>query len=257
MASGSRTVRYHGDGHQLSSSGSRHRGNWHDGYSPLWSEYLLKEKHGHEPFEMIQNCTCQLWFLALPRLSNIFWMVVSLASTITRLSSNIRTFMDNHLEDIHSGWSTQQKKSVQYHCIVLAVLWNENWKKLYWPSGINGVGGFIIVQPAFLNISIWKKSKNWYSGIRQTCTYTNIKNGILEQDYDWSVFCFTCCGFSKWVLYLVTWAIRVWKHQSWSNDIKSGINVHRVRVLEWDDVDVVVWAQVATHPFNSHVICNL
>lgn len=44
MASGSRTARYHGDGHRLSSSGSRHRGNWHDEYSPLWSEYLLGEK---------------------------------------------------------------------------------------------------------------------------------------------------------------------------------------------------------------------
>lgn len=57
--------------------------------------------------------------------------------------------------------------------------------------------------------------------------------------------------------YLVTWAIRVWEHQSWSDDVKSGIDVHGVRVLEWDDVDFVVWGQMATHPFNSHVICNL
>lgn len=130
MASGSRTARYHGDGHQLSSSGSRHRGNWHDEYSPLWSEYLLKEKHKHEKFEMTHNCIRQLWCMTLPRLSNIFWMLLSLASTITRLSSNIRTFMDSHLEDIHSGWSTKHKTVMKTTVLYVQYVWNKNYKNL-------------------------------------------------------------------------------------------------------------------------------
>lgn len=165
MASGSRTVRYHGDGHQLSSSGSRHRGNWHDEYSPLWSEYLLNEKPEHEQFEMFRNCIRRLWYMTLPRLSNIFWIDVSLASTITRLSSNIRTFMDNHLEDIHSGWSTSFKKEREVNTTALYLQYYAmRNKKQDWPSGISGVGGFTIVQPAFLNISIWQEDQRAETG---------------------------------------------------------------------------------------------
>lgn len=83
-----------------------------------------KKKKGIWAFQkMIQSWTWQLWFMTLPRLSNIFWMVVSLASTMTRLASNIRTFIDNHLEDIHRGWSTLPKKSSQYNCGLLAMGW--------------------------------------------------------------------------------------------------------------------------------------
>ena len=49
-----------------------------------------------------------------------FWVVFSFLSTTTLFGSNMRTFMDSHLDDIHSGWV----------------------------SGIKGVGGFITVQPA-------------------------------------------------------------------------------------------------------------
>lgn len=57
--------------------------------------------------------------------------------------------------------------------------------------------------------------------------------------------------------YLATWTIRVWQHQSGPDDVESSIDVHGVRVLEWDYVDVVVWSQMTPHPLNSHVICNL
>ncbi len=57
--------------------------------------------------------------------------------------------------------------------------------------------------------------------------------------------------------YLVTWAIRVRQHQSRPDDVESGIDVHGVWVLKWDDVDLVIWGQMTTHPLNSHVICNL
>lgn len=84
----------------------------------------------------------------LPRLSNIFWMVLSLASTITRFSSNIRTFMDSHLDDIHSGWSAQKDVFFSQKFPT----WT-NFSSKNAPSGIKGVGGFTTVQPAFLNIS--------------------------------------------------------------------------------------------------------
>lgn len=52
-----------------------------------------------------------------PRLSNILWMVLSLASTITRFSSSISTFMDSHLEDIHRGWSAEGGTETSLVCL--------------------------------------------------------------------------------------------------------------------------------------------
>ncbi len=53
----------------------------------------------------------------MPRLSNIFWMVVSSFSTMTRFGSSISTFIDSHLDDIHSGWSaTYKQEAVQRRC---------------------------------------------------------------------------------------------------------------------------------------------
>ena len=57
---------------------------------------------------------CSLWR------HTTFWVVFSFLSTTTLFGSNMRTFMDSHLDDIHCGWV----------------------------SGIKGVGGFITVQPA-------------------------------------------------------------------------------------------------------------
>lgn len=56
---------------------------------------------------------------------------------------------------------------------------------------------------------------------------------------------------------LLTWAFRVWQHQSGPNDVKGAVDVHGVRILEWDYVDLVVRRQMAAHPFNSHEICYL
>lgn len=79
-----------------------------------------------------QSCIGRVWQMTLPRLSNILWMVLSLASTITRLSSNIRTFMDSHLEDIHSGWSTKHKTVVKATVLYGTVqcVWNRKDQNL-------------------------------------------------------------------------------------------------------------------------------
>lgn len=62
--------------------------------------------------------------------------------------------------------------------------------------------------------------------------------------------------YSLWK-YLATWAIWVRQHQSGADDVKSGINVHGIGILEWDDVHLVIWGQMAPHPLDTHVICNL
>lgn len=51
--------------------------------------------------------------------------------------------------------------------------------------------------------------------------------------------------------YLATRAVRVGKNQSRSDDVESSIDVHRVWVLERDDVDLVVRGQMTPHPLDS------
>ena len=46
---------------------------------------------------------CTLTHL-MPSFSNILMVGSSFASTTTRSGSNISTFMESHLEDIHRGW---------------------------------------------------------------------------------------------------------------------------------------------------------
>lgn len=57
--------------------------------------------------------------------------------------------------------------------------------------------------------------------------------------------------------HLATWAIRVGEHQARPNDVEGGINVHGIGVLEGNDVHLVRGSKVSSHPFNTHVICNL
>lgn len=66
-----------------------------------------------------------------------FCVVVSFLSTTTLVGSNMRTFMDNHLDDIHRG------------CV----------------SGMRGNGGLTTVHPALWNSSIWWQGR---SGLDRT-----------------------------------------------------------------------------------------
>ena len=59
-------------------------------------------------------------------------IVCSLASTTTRFSSSIKTFMLSHLELIHNGCE----------------------------SGTSGFGGLTIFQPALSNMSIWWQGRS-------------------------------------------------------------------------------------------------
>ena len=56
---------------------------------------------------------------------------------------------------------------------------------------------------------------------------------------------------------LVAGTVGVSKQQARSNDVEGGINVHGVWVLEGDDVKSVLFSQVATHPFDTKVVCHL
>lgn len=52
-------------------------------------------------------------------------------------------------------------------------------------------------------------------------------------------------------------SIGVGQHQAWSDDVERGVDVHGVRVFEGDYVDLVGRGQMAPHPLNAHVVCNL
>ena len=56
---------------------------------------------------------------------------------------------------------------------------------------------------------------------------------------------------------LTTGPVGVGQHQSRSDDVEGGVDVHGVGVLEGDDVDLVIRSEVAAHPFDPHVVCNL
>ena len=56
---------------------------------------------------------------------------------------------------------------------------------------------------------------------------------------------------------LTTGPVWVGQHQAWSYDVEGGVDVHGVGVFEGDDVDIVLWSEVAAHPFNPHVVCYL
>lgn len=57
--------------------------------------------------------------------------------------------------------------------------------------------------------------------------------------------------------YLVTWSVRIGKHQTRSNDIEGSINMHWIGIFKGDDMHSVVWSKMPTHPFNAQVVCNL
>lgn len=52
-------------------------------------------------------------------------------------------------------------------------------------------------------------------------------------------------------------SVRVGKHETRSNDIEGGINMHWIRIFKGDDMHSVVWSKMPTHPFNAQVVCNL
>lgn len=57
--------------------------------------------------------------------------------------------------------------------------------------------------------------------------------------------------------YLMAGTVWVREHKTRTNDIKSGINVHRVRILKGYYMHSIVWCKMSCHPFNAHVVCNL
>lgn len=169
----------------------------------------------------------------VPRLSNTFWMVVSLASTMTRLSSNIRTFMDSHLEDIHSGWSTQTWTDGAY---------NETcWTLLAGSHSLN---------------TDRRESGAWEASQQSSQPSWTSQSNRRQRTKRVSPT-FLLLTMSHQISDLLTGAVRVWQHQAGANDVEGGIDMHGIRILEWDDVDVVVRRQMTPHPFNSHEICNL
>ena len=46
-------------------------------------------------------------------------------------------------------------------------------------------------------------------------------------------------------------------HQSRSNDIEGGIDVHRIGVIEAQNMDPILVTQVTSHPFNPKVVGHL
>ena len=60
-------------------------------------------------------------------------------------------------------------------------------------------------------------------------------------------------SFMKHV-YLMTRSVRVCKHKSWTNNIKGRVDVHRIGVLEGQDVEVILVTEMLAHPFYAHVV---
>ena len=56
---------------------------------------------------------------------------------------------------------------------------------------------------------------------------------------------------------LVTWAVRVSKDKAWGKEVEGGIRVHRVGVLEGDDMNIVLVSQVTLHPLYPKHVGNL
>ena len=56
---------------------------------------------------------------------------------------------------------------------------------------------------------------------------------------------------------LVTRSIGIGNHQPRSYDVECGINVHGIRVLETESVDIVVLSKMTLHPLNTKIVGHL
>ena len=72
-----------------------------------------------------------------------------------------------------------------------------------------------------------------------THTHTYLPTGLVEH------------------LQLVAWAIWISDHQTWAYDVERGINVHWIRVLEADGVEIVATTEMTTHPLYPKVVSHL
>lgn len=115
-------------------------------------------------------------------------------------------------------------------------------KLFYTPSGIRGVGGVTTVHPAFLNMSICRRS-SWFSECVRAALTTHQQQVAAE--------------ITRAITNLPAGSIRVGQHQAWSDDVECGVDVHGVRVFKGYDVDLVGRGKMTPHPLNAHVVCNL